>query len=225
MSGFRRTESKYAGPHGDIDQAGNRGPLAGDRWMDAGGQRHPAAVHASRVFRTRSLFVTRLAFDAEAADHHPDILVNYKRVTLTVQHAQRGRAHGKGLRRGARGLLAGGTTDPWVITRPGRGGGSVGGAEKQLQRAGSGGDDGPDRTPAPVVGHAPAVRVARGAAPDRARRLYRASLHAGRSARASRARRAAAAGPLRRPTAHAPRNAARHSSASGCSKQSAAPAR
>ena len=28
-------------------------------------------------------FVTRIAFDAEAADHHPDILINYKRVTLT----------------------------------------------------------------------------------------------------------------------------------------------
>jgi 4a-hydroxytetrahydrobiopterin dehydratase len=28
-------------------------------------------------------FVVRLAFDAEAADHHPDILVNYKRVRLT----------------------------------------------------------------------------------------------------------------------------------------------
>jgi 4a-hydroxytetrahydrobiopterin dehydratase len=28
-------------------------------------------------------FVVRLAFVAEAADHHPDILVNYKRVTLT----------------------------------------------------------------------------------------------------------------------------------------------
>ena len=28
-------------------------------------------------------FVARLAFDAEAADHHPDILINYKRVTLT----------------------------------------------------------------------------------------------------------------------------------------------
>jgi len=28
-------------------------------------------------------FVTRLAFDAESADHHPDILINYKRVTLT----------------------------------------------------------------------------------------------------------------------------------------------
>jgi 4a-hydroxytetrahydrobiopterin dehydratase len=28
-------------------------------------------------------FVVRVGFDAEAADHHPDILVNYKRVTLT----------------------------------------------------------------------------------------------------------------------------------------------
>lgn len=28
-------------------------------------------------------FVGRLGFDAEAADHHPDILVEYKRVTLT----------------------------------------------------------------------------------------------------------------------------------------------
>jgi 4a-hydroxytetrahydrobiopterin dehydratase len=28
-------------------------------------------------------FVTRLAFDAEAADHHPDLAVSYKRVTVT----------------------------------------------------------------------------------------------------------------------------------------------
>ena len=28
-------------------------------------------------------FVARLAFDAEAADHHPDISISYKRVTLT----------------------------------------------------------------------------------------------------------------------------------------------
>jgi 4a-hydroxytetrahydrobiopterin dehydratase len=28
-------------------------------------------------------FVVRLGFEAEAADHHPDILINYKRVTLT----------------------------------------------------------------------------------------------------------------------------------------------
>ncbi|MFI5178564.1 MAG: 4a-hydroxytetrahydrobiopterin dehydratase [Vicinamibacterales bacterium] len=28
-------------------------------------------------------FVTRLAFEAEAGDHHPDLLVSYKRVTVT----------------------------------------------------------------------------------------------------------------------------------------------
>jgi 4a-hydroxytetrahydrobiopterin dehydratase len=28
-------------------------------------------------------FVVRLGFDAEAADHHPDILINYRKVTLT----------------------------------------------------------------------------------------------------------------------------------------------
>jgi 4a-hydroxytetrahydrobiopterin dehydratase len=28
-------------------------------------------------------FVNRVAVEAEKADHHPDILVNYKRVTLT----------------------------------------------------------------------------------------------------------------------------------------------
>jgi 4a-hydroxytetrahydrobiopterin dehydratase len=27
-------------------------------------------------------FTTRLAFDAEAADHHPDLTINYKRVTV-----------------------------------------------------------------------------------------------------------------------------------------------
>ena len=36
-------------------------------------------------------FVARLAFDAEAADHHPDILINYKRVTLTyTTHSEGG---------------------------------------------------------------------------------------------------------------------------------------
>jgi 4a-hydroxytetrahydrobiopterin dehydratase len=28
-------------------------------------------------------FIVRVGFDAEAADHHPDITVNYKRVTLS----------------------------------------------------------------------------------------------------------------------------------------------
>ena len=36
-------------------------------------------------------FVTRLGFDAEAADHHPDITINYKRVTLVFStHSEGG---------------------------------------------------------------------------------------------------------------------------------------
>ena len=36
-------------------------------------------------------FVTRLAFDAEAADHHPDIVINFKRVMLSFStHSEGG---------------------------------------------------------------------------------------------------------------------------------------
>ena len=36
-------------------------------------------------------FVNRIAPEAEAADHHPDILINYKRVTLTYStHSEGG---------------------------------------------------------------------------------------------------------------------------------------
>jgi 4a-hydroxytetrahydrobiopterin dehydratase len=36
-------------------------------------------------------FVVRLAFEAEAADHHPDILMRYKRVRLTYStHSEGG---------------------------------------------------------------------------------------------------------------------------------------
>ena len=36
-------------------------------------------------------FIVRLGFDAEAVDHHPDILVNFKRVTLTyTTHSEGG---------------------------------------------------------------------------------------------------------------------------------------
>ncbi len=28
-------------------------------------------------------FVTRIAFDAEAADHHPDLLISHRKVTVT----------------------------------------------------------------------------------------------------------------------------------------------
>jgi 4a-hydroxytetrahydrobiopterin dehydratase len=36
-----------------------------------------------KTFPDAIAFVTRLAFDAEAADHHPDLLVSYRRVTVT----------------------------------------------------------------------------------------------------------------------------------------------
>jgi 4a-hydroxytetrahydrobiopterin dehydratase len=35
-------------------------------------------------------FVNRLAPEAEKADHHPDILINYKRVTLTYSTHDQG---------------------------------------------------------------------------------------------------------------------------------------
>jgi 4a-hydroxytetrahydrobiopterin dehydratase len=36
-------------------------------------------------------FATRLAFEAEAADHHPDLAIEYKRVTLTYStHSEGG---------------------------------------------------------------------------------------------------------------------------------------
>jgi 4a-hydroxytetrahydrobiopterin dehydratase len=40
-------------------------------------------------------FVNRLAPVAEAADHHPDILINYKRVTLTYSTHSEGGLTGK----------------------------------------------------------------------------------------------------------------------------------
>jgi 4a-hydroxytetrahydrobiopterin dehydratase len=44
-----------------------------------------------RDFAEAVSFVVRLGFAAEAADHHPDILINYKRVTLTYStHSEGG---------------------------------------------------------------------------------------------------------------------------------------
>ena len=42
-------------------------------------------------FRQAIAFVVRLGFDAEEVDHHPDILINYRRVTLTfTTHSEGG---------------------------------------------------------------------------------------------------------------------------------------
>ena len=38
---------------------------------------------AFKDFADAVAFVVRIGFAAEAADHHPDILINYRRVTLT----------------------------------------------------------------------------------------------------------------------------------------------
>ena len=35
------------------------------------------------TFADAITFSTRLAFDAEAADHHPDLLISHRRVTVT----------------------------------------------------------------------------------------------------------------------------------------------
>ncbi|MCC7010768.1 MAG: 4a-hydroxytetrahydrobiopterin dehydratase [Acidobacteria bacterium] len=42
-----------------------------------------ATRYAFASFPDAIAFVTRLAFDAEASDHHPDLLVNYRRVTVS----------------------------------------------------------------------------------------------------------------------------------------------
>ena len=44
-----------------------------------------------RGFPEAVAFVSRLVPHAEAADHHPDVLINYKRVTLTYStHSEGG---------------------------------------------------------------------------------------------------------------------------------------
>ncbi len=48
-------------------------------------------VYTFGGFADALAFLVRLGFDAEAADHHPDIVVNYKRVTLTYStHSEGG---------------------------------------------------------------------------------------------------------------------------------------
>ena len=73
-----------------LDEAGIRKRLEGATgWTLEGAAIRRQFTLAS--FPDAIAFVTRLAFDAEAADHHPDILINYKRVTLTYStHSEGG---------------------------------------------------------------------------------------------------------------------------------------
>jgi 4a-hydroxytetrahydrobiopterin dehydratase len=64
-----------------LDDAKVRGAMAGvPEWTLEGNAIRRQFTLGS--FADAIAFVTRLAFDAEAADHHPDIQINYKRVTL-----------------------------------------------------------------------------------------------------------------------------------------------
>ena len=49
-------------------------------WKAEGGALVRQYVFAS--FPDAIAFLTRLAFDAEASDHHPDLTISYKRVTV-----------------------------------------------------------------------------------------------------------------------------------------------
>ena len=53
-----------------------------------------ASIHRKFTFKgfpEAVAYVVQLGFAAEAADHHPDILINYKRVTLTYStHSEGG---------------------------------------------------------------------------------------------------------------------------------------
>jgi 4a-hydroxytetrahydrobiopterin dehydratase len=58
-------------------------------WTRAGDRIHREFTCPS--FPDAMAFLVRVAFDAEAADHHPDIAVHYKHVTLTFStHSEGG---------------------------------------------------------------------------------------------------------------------------------------
>ena len=60
-----------------------------DGWVFDGDAIHKQYTFAN--FPQAIAFVDRIAPMAEAADHHPDILINYKRVTLTYStHSEGG---------------------------------------------------------------------------------------------------------------------------------------
>jgi 4a-hydroxytetrahydrobiopterin dehydratase len=50
-----------------------------------------AARYTFDAFADAVAFIVRLAFEAEAADHHPDLVVSYRRVTVRWQtHSEGG---------------------------------------------------------------------------------------------------------------------------------------
>ncbi|HXG87306.1 MAG TPA: 4a-hydroxytetrahydrobiopterin dehydratase [Vicinamibacterales bacterium] len=66
-------------PLSDAEADAALGHLAG--WTRAGGTIRKQFVFTG--FPQAVEFISRLVPGAEAADHHPDVVINYKRVTLT----------------------------------------------------------------------------------------------------------------------------------------------
>ena len=64
-----------------------RAALAGlPGWEAVGGDGGAAIAKRFELsdFRAAVAFVLRIAFEAEAADHHPDLDIRYRRVTVTL---------------------------------------------------------------------------------------------------------------------------------------------
>ena len=119
-------------------------------------------------------FVSRLVAPAEAADHHPDLTIHYRRVTVTFSTHSAGGLTVKDFAGAA-------AAEAVAAVR----------LKKPLLVARSGGADRPDGPPAAVVGSARLLRAVGAHAQDRGRRLHRAPLHADRAAGADGARRPA----------------------------------
>ena len=65
-------------------------------WQAAGGELTQVVTREN--FRDALLFVNAVGYLAERANHHPDILINWNKVTPHAEHALGGRAHRQGLR-------------------------------------------------------------------------------------------------------------------------------
>ena len=74
-----------------MSRRGQEIAIAEDSGMDAAQARRFRRQFIFAGFADAVAFVVRLGFTAEAADHHPDLLINYKRVTVTYStHSEGG---------------------------------------------------------------------------------------------------------------------------------------
>ena len=87
---FDRSQSQNGGARMKLSAADVKKRLsASPGWVKSGDAIHK--LYTFQTFPDAIAFVTRLAFDAEAADHHPDLHVSYRKVTVTwTTHSEGG---------------------------------------------------------------------------------------------------------------------------------------